>query len=370
MLGNNLAQDQFNSLETPHAGYHWDGHSQNFFEGWYYRLTLPEIGESCAFMYSIASGASGAIEDPSGGTAAGGTAQVLGLREEYIHQHFAGIDGFWASKDNLGLGHWAEHDLTIEPQLLSIEDFAQHVTAGYQATATLNQGILNIPGQATPCQWCYQIEPIYGWGYPQGFQRATGGWLSFLPIFEPGWQVLLAHGLATGWVEWQGVRHEFKDAPVYSEKNWGQSFPAKWFWLNGNCFNGEPDLAITAGGGQRQVLTWMEEVGMIGVHHKNRFYEFAPWNAQVNWQIDPWGKWQMQADNYYYQVELSGSTDLVGTKVQVPTAHGLEYLCRDTTHGLLSLTLRDRLGHIIVSASCSLAGLETGGQDWTTKWVK
>ncbi len=28
-------------LQTPHSGYHWDGSSRRFFEGWYYRVTLP-----------------------------------------------------------------------------------------------------------------------------------------------------------------------------------------------------------------------------------------------------------------------------------------------------------------------------------------
>jgi tocopherol cyclase len=347
------------ALQTPHSGYHWDGYSQNFFEGWYYRITIPEIKESFAFMYSI--------EDPSGGAASAGTAQILGAGEQYGYQVFPGVDGFWASRNNLGLGHWSTHNLTITPQLLSIEDFNQHITTGYQATATLNQGILNIPGQS-PCRWCYQIQPIYGWGNPQWFQQSTGGLLSFLPIFEPGWQVLMAHGLATGWIEWQGNRYEFTEALAYSEKNWGRSFPQKWFWLNCNCFDGEPNLALTAGGGRRQVLTWMEEVAMIGIHYQGEFYEFVPWNAQVHWQIDPWGKWQMQADNYFYQVELTGHTDLAGTMVQVPTDQGLVYRCRDTTHGLLSLTLRDRSGKIIISATSALAGLETGGQLWSSVW--
>jgi tocopherol cyclase len=346
------------ALQTPHSGYHWDGYSQNFFEGWYYRITIPEIKESFAFMYSI--------EDPSG-VASAGTAQILGAGEQYGYQVFPGVDGFWASRDNLGLGHWNTHNLTITPQLLSIDDFNQHITTGYQATATLNQGILNIPGQS-PCRWCYQIQPIYGWGNPQWFQQSTGGLLSFLPIFEPGWQVLMAHGLATGWIEWQGNRYEFTEALAYSEKNWGRSFPQKWFWLNCNCFEGEPNLALTAGGGRRQVLTWMEEVAMIGIHYQGEFYEFVPWNAQVHWQIDPWGKWQMQADNYFYQVELTGHTDLAGTMVQVPTDQGLVYRCRDTTHGLLSLTLRDRSGKIIISATSALAGLETGGQLWSSVW--
>lgn len=36
----------------------------------------------------------------------------------------------------------------------------------------------------------------------------------------------------TGWIEWDGERFEFEDAPSYSEKNWGGAFPRKWFWVN------------------------------------------------------------------------------------------------------------------------------------------
>lgn len=35
-----------------------------------------------------------------------------------------------------------------------------------------------------------------------------------------------------GWIEWDGERFEFEDAPSYSEKNWGGGFPRKWFWVN------------------------------------------------------------------------------------------------------------------------------------------
>jgi tocopherol cyclase len=38
--------------------------------------------------------------------------------------------------------------------------------------------------------------------------------------------------LDTGWIEWDGERFEFEDAPSYSEKNWGGAFPRKWFWVN------------------------------------------------------------------------------------------------------------------------------------------
>lgn len=34
-----------------------------------------------------------------------------------------------------------------------------------------------------------------------------------------------------GWIEWDGKRFEFQNAPSYSEKNWGGAFPRKWFWV-------------------------------------------------------------------------------------------------------------------------------------------
>jgi len=73
----------------------------------------------------------------------------------------------------------------------------------YQATATWNQGTIYDPGSNRACSWQYSMQPVYGWGNKSEPQQSTAGWL-FLPIFEPGWQILMAHGLATGWIEWNG----------------------------------------------------------------------------------------------------------------------------------------------------------------------
>jgi tocopherol cyclase len=47
------------------------------------------------------------------------------------------------------------------------------------------------------------------------------GWLSYLPIFEPYWQILLPYGCAEGEVAWNGIVYQFRNAPIYAEKNWG-----------------------------------------------------------------------------------------------------------------------------------------------------
>ncbi len=55
-------------FETPHKGYHYTGQRGRFFEGWYWRVTLPGDAESFALIYSI--------EDPRGGEFSGVGAQV------------------------------------------------------------------------------------------------------------------------------------------------------------------------------------------------------------------------------------------------------------------------------------------------------
>ncbi|MDX2098926.1 MAG: tocopherol cyclase family protein, partial [Leptolyngbyaceae cyanobacterium bins.59] len=216
-------------LQTPHSGYHWEGSHHRFFEGWYYRVTLPESGETFAFMYSI--------EDPIGGKPySGGAAQILGPSDIYFCRTFPGVSGFWGWKSALGLGHWRSSS-SKPPTYLPIESFDRTVSEGYQATAFWNQGKLHDPASGERVRWQYGIEPVYGWGRPDRPQQSTAGWLSSLQIFEPGWQILMAHGLATGWIEWKGTRYEFVNAPAYGEKNWGGAFPEKWFWFNCNTFD-------------------------------------------------------------------------------------------------------------------------------------
>ncbi len=366
-------------LQTPHSGYHWDGSPGRFFEGWYFRVTIPEVRQTFAFMYSI--------EDPSGGYAqSGGSAQILGPEDGYVCRSFPDVDLFWAWQEGLGLGHWrqkfsrggknlvgAQHAVPLQqPRLLASSEFRDCVPEGYQVTATWHQGCLNDPAFG-PVTWEYHTEPIYGWGSSGKPQQSTAGLLSSLQIFEPGWQILMAHGHATGWVEWRGQRYEFANAPAYSEKNWGRSFPQKWFWLNCNVFEDAKDLALTAGGGRRQVLGWMESVAMVGIHYQGQFYEFVPWNARVSWHIEPWGNWQMRCEKPGYVVEVTGTTSYPGTSLRAPTQDGMVFCCRDTMQGALTLKLwQQRAGHstLILAASSIQAGLEVGGGPWHEPWVQ
>ena len=353
-------------LQTPHSGFHWNGKDRNFFEGWYYRLTLPEAKQTFAFMYTIQNSVAG---EPH----RGGTAQILGS-EAYLCRSLPNPNLFWAWTQKLGHGHWRQSGSRQNAQYLAPDVFDEQVDEGYQATATWHQGKLKEPGTGHKVRWQYAIEPVYGWGSPQRPQQSTAGWMSQFQIFEPGWQILMAHGLATGWIDWNGQRTTFNKAPCYSEKNWGGAFPQRWFWVNCNAFEDKPDLTITAGGGRRSVLGWMESVAMIGIHTQNQFYEFVPWNAQVSWTINPWGYWHMEAKNSTRVVELTASTSDPGTFVGAPTADGLALVCRDTTQGKLCIKLWERQASaaeplkLLLEAHSNLGCLEVGGDPWQQPW--
>ncbi|MEL7330520.1 MAG: tocopherol cyclase family protein, partial [Cyanobacteria bacterium J06559_1] len=63
-----------------------------------------------------------------------------------------------------------------------------------------------------------------------------------------------------------------------------------------------------------------------------------------------------------------------GAQVRVPTREGLQWLCRDTTHGELSVKLwaYSAAGgeRLVVEAASQLAGLEVGGGPWGDRWTK
>ena len=353
---------------TPHSGYHWDGSARRFFEGWYARLILPRQAETFAFMYSI--------DDPAGNSAlSGGAAQILGPGEQYLYAELPNIQQFWAWPHRLGLGHWQQTENSfLRSRYLPPETFEQTVKQGYQLTTTQHQGCIADATTGAIARWNYVIEPVYGWGGPPQPTLATAGWLSYFPLFEPGWQVLMAHGLATGWADWQGQRYEFDNAPTYLEKNWGGAFPQRWFWMQANAFETLPDLTITAVGGRRQVLGKAETVGLIGLHFAGRAIMLTSLTAAVSWQVATWGNWQMTAENHRYRVVLRGETAQAPAQVKVPTLAGLRFECWDTTHGHLVIEVWERSPQncpqkaLVLRANTDLAALEVGGQGWETDW--
>eukprot|EP00798_Chlamydomonas_sp_ICE-L_P022637 gene22636-29781_t len=87
------------ATQPPHSGYHFDGTSRRFFEGWYWKVQLPGTSDSFAVIFSVED--PGDPNSPSGGLGV----QVMGPKDSYICQFQKNIGTFWADR-NLFEPHW------------------------------------------------------------------------------------------------------------------------------------------------------------------------------------------------------------------------------------------------------------------------
>lgn len=378
-------------LRTPHSGYHFDGTARVFFEGWYFKVSIPHCRQSFCFMYSVENPAfsdeMGALDRTIYGHRFTGVgAQILGADDKYICQFSEKSKNFWGSRNELMLGNAfiAEKNSVPPNGELPPQEFHKRVLEGFQVSPFWHQGFIRDDGRSTYVQtvktarWEYSTHPVYGWGDFKSKQKSTAGWLAAFPVFEPHWQICMAGGLSTGWIEWDGERFEFENAPSYSEKNWGGGFPRKWFWVQCNVFSGASgEVALTAAGGLRKlsgVTDNYENAALVGVHYGGKFYEFVPWNGTVSWEISKWGYWHIFAENDQNMVELVATTEEAGTPLKAPTQEaGLVTACKDTCNGDLRLQLWEKTsdgnkGKLILEATSNMAAVEVGGGPWFSTW--
>ncbi|XP_042469545.1 tocopherol cyclase, chloroplastic-like isoform X2 [Zingiber officinale] len=377
-------------LRTPHSGYHFDRTRRLFFEGWYFKVSIPDCRQSFCFMYSVENPAfpngMGTLESVVYGPRFTGVgAQILGPDDKYICQFTKESKNFWGNRHELTLGNTfllgkgSAPTGEVQPQ-----EFNQRVLEGFQVSPLWHQGFIRDDGRSNyvetvkTARWEYSTCPVYGWGDVNSKQKSTAGWLATFPVFEPHWQICMAGGLSTGWIEWDGKRFEFENAPSYSEKNWGGGFPRKWFWIQCNVFEGASgQVALTAAGGLRKLPGFVENfenAALVGVHYGGSFYEFVPWNGTVSWDVAKWGFWHMSAENNTHMVELQATTTDPGTPLRAPTIEaGLVVACRDTCFGDLKLQLWERnfdgsKGKLILDVTSNMAAVEVGGGPWFSNW--
>ncbi|KAJ6816950.1 putative tocopherol cyclase, chloroplastic [Iris pallida] len=378
-------------LRTPHSGYHFSGSTQVFFEGWFLKVSIPKCKQSFCFIYSVENPAfrdgMGMLDMAVYGPRFTGVgAQILGADDKYICQYTKKSRNFWGSRHDVMLGNTfiARKDSIPPNGEVPPQEFSSRVLEGFQVSPLWHQGSITDDGRSKHVQtvktarWEYRTHPVYGWGDVKSKQKSTGGWPAAIPVFEPHWQICMASGLSTGWIEWGGELFEFENAPSYLEKNWGGGFPRKWFWVQCNVFDGAPgEVSLTAGGALWKLpglVEYFESPALIGIHFEGTFYEFVPWNGTVSWEISPWGYWSISAENDAYLVELEVTTKQAGTSLRVPTVEsGYAVACKDTGSGELKLQMWKRKydgckGELILDATSSMASVEVGGGPWFSAW--
>eukprot|EP00871_Galdieria_phlegrea_P001396 jgi/Galph1/2257/GphlegSOOS_G963.1 len=325
---------------------------QIFFEGYYFRVSVPQLQESFSIIY--------ALERQNNVWKY--SAQVLNTESILLHT-FQNAE-FWYHDETFGMGQWQFNKSEKERLVLGVTRrldpscFLKEIPFGFQWTWQHHCGrLIDNEDNALQCSWSLDITPWSGWGSRGRVpQKSTASWLSHIPyLFDPGYQVLMAHGFVNGWIQWKDQYYPIEHCPVYVEKNWGQSFPKRWFWLQCNCFCGEADLSVTSLGATRRALLEKARGG-----EETSIYSMGSFSM---------GYWWVSAESVDYHVELVAYCDCPGHILLGPSREGLQPNTKESLLGYMNIHLTEKSsGCTLVNDYSRVAAVEVGSQDEANLW--
>lgn len=345
----------------PHAGYHGGGADPRklFFEGWYLRLVTKNQGSIALIFHVFDPHITGSSK--SSNTRNGNKRRWVGM------QVMTPSGTTTLESPDLSTFRADSHQLAIRNYFAESNDYfrltSDQASGRASSTATSSDNISGVT-------FDFDIFPEVGWGGDGGSrQYSTAGWLAAFPVFEPHYQVLISRGTTMGSLIFRAKNgeqdcYDLNDATIYLEKNWGGSFPSKWWWMQANTF--QSDLCVTSTAGCRGIpfLGQEEEVGLVGLHWNGKFLPFP----NVDWNVK-WGQWTISGHYDEFVVKLTGTCDEKGFPVDCPTPTGMKPIALETFRGSLRVQLFEH-GQMVLDDSTDEACLEVGGLPWTSKvWI-
>lgn len=174
---------------------------RSYFEGWYFKIAIEEPQpEVIAFIPGIALG-----EDSHA------FIQVISSREGRS----------WYVRFPLASFHAGTHNFSIA---IGDNHFSKN-----SISLSLHQSGLDLEASIT----LIDLQP-----FPVSLTSVgVMGWFAYLPAMECKHGVVATHGSAEGNLTLNNRTVPIKRSSVYSEKDWGKSFPTAYLWMHANCFS-------------------------------------------------------------------------------------------------------------------------------------
>lgn len=219
--------------------YHGWGRSKKYFEGWYFKIVDITEGAAFAFIPGISMGKNGESH---------AFIQVLDGKKctaEYIRFD---ADAFQPSDQ--------EFDLQL---------------AGNQfSTKQITLDLPNIKGTLT-------FENTTPWTKMLGAPGIMG-WFSFVPFMECYHGIVSLNHTIKGSLMINNQEIDFTGGRGYIEKDWGESFPRGWIWLQTNHFD-DADMSLIASVAHIPFLGSHFIGYIVGFWFQKKLYRFATYTG-------------------------------------------------------------------------------------------
>lgn len=308
------------------AWYHGHDKKPPFFEGWYFKL----IDAAEQYKYAVIPGI------------------FLSKDREKHHAFIQVLDGltggssyftfppdqFRAARDDFDLQIGSNHfradciSLNLEGQELALK------------------GELNFEG-LSPWPVTWTAPGIMGWY----------GWLTFMECYHG--VVSLDHSLH-GSLSLNNQSMDFTGGRGYIEKDWGQSFPSGYVWMQTNHF-AQPGTSLSASIANIPFLGRSFPGAIIGLWHEQKLYRFAKYtNARIEKLAvtDEHVEWVVS--DSHHRLELFARRT-GGGLLHAPTRTEMHKRVMETLQSSVDVRLSERAGREIFSGTGRNAGLEVFG---------
>jgi tocopherol cyclase len=335
-----------------------------YFEGWYLRLVSKETKDSLAFVFHVF--------DPH---LPSSPRRGVGL-QFYLSPAISSQSNITTTTTALVLEENSDlYRFRASSKQLYVRNLFRRSNA-FEMTPHFVTGRVSNDDDTMIASFDFDLRPTIGWGGSDR-QYSTTGWLAAIPFaFDPNYQVLVSQGCATGSVVITAknndkdqtettIMHNFTDASLYLEKNWGSSFPSAWWWIQANSFASE-DLCVTATACLRRQFPLLpfgegeEEVGLVALHWNGNFYPFP----FCHWDVQ-WGTWIVHGEFEDLRVRITGACkEDHGFPVLCPTQFGMKENAFETLQGTLRVELMRSNGKVVLNTTTEHAALEVGGLPW------
>ncbi|HMO38792.1 MAG TPA: tocopherol cyclase family protein [Saprospiraceae bacterium] len=222
--------------------YHGWGQQRKYFEGWYFKIVDPGERFAFALIPGISYGKDGETH---------AFIQVLdGKKCTATYHRFEASD--------------------FQP---SDQRFELNLGDNFFSTHSLRLALPELQGEL---QW----SDRYPWPRMLGAPGIMG-WYSFVPFMECYHGVVSMHHTLQGELQVYGETIDFNGGKGYIEKDWGESFPNSWIWMQSNHFDAPHPVCLMASVAK---IPWLGShfIGyIVGFLLGDRLYRFATYTGAM-----------------------------------------------------------------------------------------